>query len=232
MKRALTILLLIALTLGLCPGTLAAEETAVAKMTPLGNRITAYTNFLQELVAEDTRIAFVGLADVNRDTYPELFYVVKEDGEHYARFAYYDSGDVYDYDVDFDSLGTSPKSLSLVRRNKKGTSEHCWVLKLQTKDTDKWNQFLFYTFQRSGDSLVSELKFQRRWKSRKQFFVNGMQTIKVLYESELDSYNAKWPVATSTSIKNQGVITKVSNVKKWTSVRKALATSLTKWEKL
>lgn len=234
MKRALTMILVLALALGLCPLALAQEETAIPKMTPLAERITAYIGYLEEVFDAGGVITYVGLADVNKDKYPELFYVLKEGGESFVHFAYYDEGEVAEYNVDFDAIGVTPKSFSLVRRRRVNSSEHCWVLQVQSKDEEKWNQRLFYTFTRSDTSLVGELKFLRRWKSsRNMYYVDEVQTLKSIYDGEVKDFNERWPEANmDVNIKSRGVIRKVTSTKKWNNILKNLTTAYSSWNKM
>lgn len=235
MRRALTIVLVLALTLGVCPAALG--EFAVPKMSAIDECITAYVAWLQELFEDEGqgKISHVGLADVNKDTLPELFFIYNEDGEYLFYFCYYADGEVSEFYVEENSLGYKrPSSLSLTRRRRGTSSEHCWVLQGVGKDDEGWNTRMFNVFQRSGDELTNELKFLRVWKgSRNRYYVDGAETLKRIYLDEVDDFNYRWPLAPATgNYKNRGVIKKVTSIKKWMGVRRALGTAANAWKSL
>jgi len=196
-------------------------------------RISAYVEYLSELFEDGVVITHVGAADINKDKYPELFYVSKEDGESYMHFAYYEDECVEEYEMDEDYLGTSPKSISIIRRRRVNSNEHCWVIQAQSKNEDKWNQRLLYTFQRTDMGLEGELKFQRLWKgSKKEFYVEGYPTIRTQYNRELKKFNNTWFEANmDENIKSRGIVRKVGSTKNWYSVRSAYAKAVNTWNK-
>ncbi|MEF9895671.1 MAG: hypothetical protein RR843_07840, partial [Clostridia bacterium] len=80
MKRVLLFLLVMTMVLGSVPAAMAAEAQPEAKVSKVNARITAYTGYLKELF-NDTgkgRISYVGIADINKDYRPELFYIWRE----------------------------------------------------------------------------------------------------------------------------------------------------------
>lgn len=237
MKRRLAWLLLAVMLLGALP--VYAEGVVQEKMTKTDRRVAFYLEYLTELMDDDTKISYVGLADINKDKLPELFYVYTEDGESAFAFCGYDldSYEVFEYDCEETYLGRSPKNLSLKRYNEIGTNNYCWYLRAQTakKNDEKRFEYMAYMLKHSGTTLESKLRFHRTWlKGNKnmRYFINGNENVKSVYEDELDNYfGGVWKRAATTTFKNAGPIRKLAkqNAK---SLRTAMNKVTVAWKDL
>ncbi|MEG0985511.1 MAG: hypothetical protein RSK76_03945 [Clostridia bacterium] len=233
MKRVLLFLLVMTMVLGSVPAAMAAEAQPEAKVSKVNARITAYTGYLKELF-DDTdkgRISHVGIADINKDYQPELFYILREkSGLSQFHFCRYEAEEVAEYDIETNYIGINPTGIGLERRNRKGTSEHCWVLTSSGKNPNKYSEKLWNIFDRADSSLNNEVKFRRAWKKNaNRYFIDEEETVKSAYIDELDCFERTWPLASDRHYRNRGFIRKVSSPRSWTSVRRALSYAANAW---
>ena len=234
MKRLFAVLLVLCLTVGLLTPVL-AEPVVQEKMTKTDKRVQAYLLYLKGLFEDESKITYVGIADIDKDNLPELFYVSPEDGESFYHFCGYADNEVFEYDIAENSLGRAPGSLSLKRYREKNNNNHCWALRATTTkaNSEKRYEYIAYVFTRSGTSVDSYVKFRRTWKSGKKdmlYYVDEEESLKSIYEQELyDFFTAKRKRAETTTYKNVGIIKKVS-AQKWSAIKGALNTASLDWK--
>lgn len=242
MKRWLSALLVFVLALSMVPAwaeTVSGEGTPAVepKMTHTDKRIQAYLNYLRDLFDEGTKITQVGLADINKDKLPELFYTVQDSGETTLAVCGYETGDVFEFDLSEDAMGAKPDTLTLKRYQYKNTYEHCWAIRGTTTkpDSDKRYGTFCYILTRSGSSLDLEPKFLRTWKkggAAVRYYVDGAETTATVYDNERYSFfNELYQQAPTTTYKNQGIMKKVST-QKWRVIRDALDSASIAWKNL
>ncbi len=240
MKRVITFLLTLMLIMGMVPLAMASEAEAAPKTTVVDTRITAYTAYLKELFKDGGKgkITHVGMADVNKDYRPELFYIWKGAGKvcefHFCGF---DGDEVYEFEIEQNYIGVAPGSLSLRRMQRRNSSDHIWILQSTGKQKGSSRKELLYNvFTRAGDTMVNEMYLARTWtgsNKNQRYRFHGIETTRTVYEAELsDLLYGKYTPASTTSYKNEGAIRKVASPTAWQSIVNALNNASVAWKAL
>ncbi|MDL2206829.1 hypothetical protein LJC33_07975 [Eubacteriales bacterium OttesenSCG-928-N13] len=236
MKKFLAIVMLVVLTMTAASTAFAQEITIIAKISKTDVRVGAYAQYLADMYLDGYKgkIRHIGIVDINKDTRPELFYILNEDGEWSFHFAVYEDGEVVEMEVEDNYISQSPKSIALTRYRVNGSkTNHVWVLRSTGKNASKRYEQLYNVIRNSSGSITNKKLIKRTWKSSKsvRYFVNDGEVTKTVYRASRDEVIVGNTPET-TSYKNKGIIIKVPSPKKLTSVISTLDKAANKWKKL